>query len=354
MRRIICVLAGLVIVLAGAVISGARTDDQKEKAKAKDKEKTVEKERIWAPEAEPPQAFAIAPLEGGHLGVFVEEVTPERAKELGLSEERGAVIMKIVADGPAEKAGLKENDVIVGFNGRRVDSVRELQRLLTETPAGRNVSIEVIRGSSHQTVTAQLGKRSPEFRWRPELDEQIRKSTEDAMLRAQEQLKLSEDLAKRGEELKKLGPEYQEEMNKLKEKFRLAPGFGDFFFVGPGEFRLFRGGRLGVSTESLTSQLAGYFGVRDGKGALVTQVTENSAGAKAGLKAGDVIIAVDNEPIDGVNSLIRELNKKEEGQVSLRIVRDKTEQTITVTLEKRERLVRPVPPRRKVAMAAAN
>src|SRR5260370_2665779 len=81
-------------------------------------------------------------LDGSYLGVFLEEVTADRMKELGLNQERGAVVMKIVKNSPAEKAGLKENDVIVSFHGRPVDSVREFERLLGDTPAGRTVAVE--------------------------------------------------------------------------------------------------------------------------------------------------------------------------------------------------------------------
>ena len=101
--------------------------------------------------------------EGSYLGVYLEEVTPERAKELGLKEERGALVMKVVEGSPADKAGLKENDTIVSFNGRRVDSVREMQRMLGETPVGRNVTIEIVRGGSQQTISATLSKRSSDF-----------------------------------------------------------------------------------------------------------------------------------------------------------------------------------------------
>ena len=69
------------------------------------------------------QAPAPLSVSGSYLGVFLEEVTPERKKDLGLSEERGAIVMKVISGSPAEKAGLKENDVIASFNGRQVDSV---------------------------------------------------------------------------------------------------------------------------------------------------------------------------------------------------------------------------------------
>src|SRR5262249_40204140 len=99
-------------------------------------------------------------LDGSYLGVFLEEVTSDRVKELGLSQERGAIIMKVIKDSPAEKAGLKENDVIVSFNGRPVDSVREFERLLGDTPPNRTVAIEFLRGGSRQTVSATVTKRN--------------------------------------------------------------------------------------------------------------------------------------------------------------------------------------------------
>jgi serine protease Do len=106
----------------------------------------------------------------------------------------------------------------------------------------------------------------------------------------------------------------------------------------------FRGARLGISVETLTDQLAEYFGVKDGHGVLVTEVRENTPAAKAGLKAGDIITAIDDQKVDDVSSLTGPLNKKEEGAVKLTIMRDRNQQTITVTLEKRE--TRPVTPRR--------
>jgi len=90
--------------------------------------------------------------------------------------------------------------------------------------------------------------------------------------------------------------------------------------------------RIGISTQTLTKQLADYFGVADG--ILVTSVNENSAAAKAGLKAGDVITAVDGEKVDSPGDISRAINKKQDGSVTLTIVRDRNTKTITVTPEK--------------------
>lgn len=322
LRRLSLIIPLIAALGAGvAIASGAA---QKDKAKSKDRTESKEQREKDKTLLESPGLFGLelGAGDGGYLGVYLEEVTPERTKELGLKEERGAVVMKVVADSPAEKSGLKENDVIVSFNGRRVDSVREMQRLLNETPADRTVQIEVIRGNSRQTLAATLAKRSLQsFKLLgPGFNEKFMKQNEESMKRAEESLKRSEESLK----------QYQ---GKLK---ALPPNFGDFAFVNPGEFAFFGGTRLGISAESLTDQLAEFFGVKDSKGVLVASVEDNSSAAKAGIKAGDVIIAIDNEKVDSVRALLKALSGKTEGTVAVKVVRNRTEQTINVTLEKHE------------------
>ena len=89
--------------------------------------------------------------------------------------------------------------------------------------------------------------------------------------------------------------------------------------------------RIGVSTTQLTKQLADYFGVAGGEGVLVTSVADDSPAAKAGIKAGDVITSLDGEKIEDAGDLSRALDKKKEGDVSLTIIRNKSQRTITVT-----------------------
>ncbi len=86
---------------------------------------------------------------------------------------------------------------------------------------------------------------------------------------------------------------------------------------------------LGLGVAPLTAQLAQYFGVEGG--ILVNNVRPNSPGSKAGLKAGDVIIGIDNEPVRGALGLIRSIDDKKESDISLKIVRDRKNQTVTVT-----------------------
>src|SRR5918993_2942820 len=89
--------------------------------------------------------------------------------------------------------------------------------------------------------------------------------------------------------------------------------------------------RIGVSTTTLTKQLADYFGIVDGKGVLVTSVADDSAAAKAGIKAGDIITAIDGEKIEDAGDLARGINKKKEGDVTLTVIRNKNQRNITVT-----------------------
>lgn len=302
-------LLSLVAVVGLTVAVTNTAASQKDKLK----EKAEREKKLGGSEDGARQFFMLpqATGEGSYLGVYLEEVTPDRMKELGLAEERGAIVMKVVEGSPAAKAGLKENDVVVSFNGQRVDSMIALRRLLSETPSDRNVQIEVIRGGNRQTVAATLSKKSQNFALgSPDWNGQL--------LQGEEARKRAEELFRQQQDGKGL------------------PDFGNFSFVNPGEFMAFRGGRLGISGESLTDQLAEYFGVKEGRGVLVAQVNENSAASKAGLKAGDVIIAIDNEKIDNVNALVSTLWKKEEGSIALKIIRNHVEQTITVTLEKRQ------------------
>ena len=101
-------------------------------------------------------------------------------------------------------------------------------------------------------------------------------------------------------------------------------------------FMSMRGGRLGVGIQTLEPQLAEYFGLGERTGVLITTVKEESPAAKAGLKAGDVIIAVDGEDIDGTGDVSRLVWDAEAGPVAIRILRDRDERTVTVDLPEAE------------------
>jgi C-terminal processing protease CtpA/Prc len=100
----------------------------------------------------------------------------------------------------------------------------------------------------------------------------------------------------------------------------------------------------------LTKQLADYFGIADGKGVLVTSVAEDSPAAKAGIRAGDVIVAVDGEKVDSAGDVTRGLNKKKEGDVSLTLIRNKSQINVNVTpkMPDQQRVITPSQSARRV------
>lgn len=247
---------------------------------------------VWAPQAD--RNFTLFFQGGTFLGVHAEDVSKENMASYGMREVRGVGVTEVVKDSPAEKAGLRKGDVIVGFNGEAVTSTRKLNRLVNESSPDQNVRLTIARGGSEQEVSATLGKR-------------------DAFNKVWNE-KTREEMREKIEKMKKDMPA------------KIKSGDGTWT-INMGGYR-----RIGISTQTLTKQLADYFGVSEG--ILVTSVVDNSAAAKAGLKAGDVITAVDGEKVDSPGDISRAINKKEDGPVTLTVVRDRSSRSVTVTPEK--------------------
>lgn len=199
-----------------------------------------------------------------------------------VSDSSSGVRIDDVGEGsPAEKAGLKEGDVVVQFDGERVRSARQFTRLVQETPEGRSVKMAILRGGQNQTLEATPENRST-FRWDPE------------------------DLPRRFD-------------------FRIPdPGF---------RFPVSRG-RLGVTVQSLTPELEEYFGAKNG-GVLVSSVTRDSPAAKAGLKAGDVITSINGDRVADSGDLVRELNDATSDEMTIAVLRDRKAMTLKATITRR-------------------
>jgi serine protease Do len=230
---------------------------------------------------------------GPWLGVVLSDIDAAKAKELKLASENGVLVKEVREDSPAAKAGLAKDDVIVEFAGEKVRSAAHLRRLVRETVPDRNVTIVVSRAGQSKTLTAKLETRH--------------------------QGPMPFGAA---------GPMTGEKFN-----IPVPPGAG----VGEFNFKFFPGARLGISGDDLTPQLAEFFGVKQGKGVLVREVIVGSAAEKAGLKAGDVIVAVDGKEVASVGKLRRALAGEKVGaekrKASLTIVRNKQEQTLSVELD---------------------
>ncbi|MCA1632582.1 MAG: PDZ domain-containing protein [Acidobacteria bacterium] len=284
--------------------------------------------------ASPPALFAAAFYNGdNYLGVRVEELTRENLSRYGLaagSEPRGVGVESVLKGSPAERAGLRERDVIIRFDGEEVTSVRKLNRLIDESSPEHTARLTVLRGGSEQQLSAKLGKQEgfvPALGNGFERDfgadaarrlaEQYRGDSEETRRRAEELRRRAEELGRGGEELRRRAEELQ----------RNNPGGTFGFFAVAGR-------RIGITTSALGPQLAEYFGVR--KGVLVTSVEENSPAAKSGLKAGDVIVEAEGEQVGESGDLSRALNRKEEGEVMLSVMRERKQRTIRVTPERRQ------------------
>jgi len=93
----------------------------------------------------------------GYLGVKIQSLTPELATKLKLSGQTGAVVSEVTRNSPAEKAGLKKNDVLIEFDGKSVTDSRHLRLIVAEKPPGSSVSVKVFREGKEQTLTVELG-----------------------------------------------------------------------------------------------------------------------------------------------------------------------------------------------------
>jgi serine protease Do len=242
----------------------------------------------------------------GWLGIEISEVNSEKAKELKLSETRGVVVGSVEADGPAAKAGLKENDVILSYEGQNVEGTIQFRRLVRESPPGRSIPLSISRDGSVQTLTIEVGQRENGF------------GSGDS------------DSAPRVYKFKV--PNVQE--------FKM-PDF-DFNPMVTPESMDFHAPLLGIGAEDLSGQLGDYFGVPSGEGILVREVRSGTPAEKAGLKAGDVITKVDGQTVKSTRDLRSQLRQKiDQKSVTLSVVRKGSEISVPVAIEKPRRIDAP-------------
>jgi serine protease Do len=94
----------------------------------------------------------------GWLGVLIQKITPELKDKLDLKDEKGALVADVVSGGPAEKAGLKRGDVIVSFDGKEIEEMKQLPYVVASTPVGKMVTVELIRKGKKNALQVEVGE----------------------------------------------------------------------------------------------------------------------------------------------------------------------------------------------------
>ncbi|KAA0688625.1 DegQ family serine endoprotease [Azospirillum brasilense] len=95
-------------------------------------------------------------VERGWLGVKIQEMSPEIAESVGLSQPKGALVAEVTPDSPAAKAGVRQGDVILAYGGKPVNTLRDLTRWVADTKAGDSVDMTVVRKGKETTLTAHI------------------------------------------------------------------------------------------------------------------------------------------------------------------------------------------------------
>jgi predicted metalloprotease with PDZ domain len=217
----------------------------------------------------------------GWLGVQIQDLTSRKAKELKVQTEEGALVADVTSDSPADKAGIKKNDVVVEFNGRAIYDSEDLTKAVRRTKPGTTAAVVVERTDGKKTLQVTLGK------------------------------------------LKHSGWAFSTTVPTP----RVSP-----------RMLLFRNTvTCGMHMTDLNRQLGEYFGAPGGKGVLVEEVEEESEAAKAGFKAGDVILRIGDEKIEDLGDVSDALEDFKDGEkANVEILRKGSRQTLTLTIDEEE------------------
>jgi serine protease Do len=244
---------------------------------------------------------------GSYLGVDTRDITPDRLGALHLKDERGVEVTMVDQDAPAGKAGLKEQDVILTLNGSEVQSVEQLRRMIRETPSGRTVTLGISRNGQPVTVKVELADRKKSFAFES------------------------------GSGHYKFAMPAMPAMPAIPAMpaMPVIPNMSDMD-VPVSIVVVHSSLHSGLMVENLTPQLSDFFGAKKGEGVLVRSVEKGSRADKAGFRAGDVIVKINGEPILDSGDFSHALRARKDNTANVNVIRDKKEQTITITLPERK------------------
>jgi len=216
----------------------------------------------------------------GWLGVSITDMTPKRAKSMHVKTNEGALVENVMDESPAEKAGVKSDDIILEFNGKKVTDADDLRETVRTTKPGTSVSILVSRQDKKKTLKATLDA-APDWRAVPPLPH--------------------------------IPPVPHVEVPVPRFRFSISTN------------------SYGLRVIDLTRQLGKYFGAPGGRGALVEEVQEGSVADSAGFQAGDVIVKVQDEPITHARDIWDALEEVKKGDTaSVEVVRRGNSQKLSL------------------------
>lgn len=235
---------------------------------------------------------------GSSIGATVRDASSAELTAAGVSQPGGAFVIRVTEGGAASKAGLMANDLVVEFDGEQVRSAIHLVRLVRETATGRSVKATLVRDKARRTVEIVPTDRASIVIDNDAIRRQVERATRDLP-------RLRVDI-----DPDRFGPNFP---------------FGDR-------------ARLGVQLLPVSDQLATYFGVKGG--VLVASVETDSPAGRAGLRAGDVIVTVNNRAVNDARDVSNEIGRGE-SVLSLTVMRDKKEVALKATVPE----VQPAQPR---------
>ena len=230
---------------------------------------------------------------GSSIGASVRDASSAELTAAGVSQPGGAFVLSVTEGGAAAKAGLLANDLVVEFDGEAVRSARHLVRLVRETASGRSVKATLVRDKARRNVELV-----PTDRLSITID--------------------NDAIQRQVERAAKNFPRLRVDID--------PDRFGRNFPFSERQ-------RLGVQLLPVSDQLATYFGVKGG--VLVTSVEAESPAARAGLKAGDVIVTVNSRAVNDAGDVANEIGRGGSA-LSLTVMRDKKEVTIKATMPEPE------------------
>lgn len=249
----------------------------------------------------------------GYLGIYIRDVSEDQLPALKLKEPRGAEITDVDHDGPACKAGLQMRDVILQLNGQVVENGEQLRRMLRETPPGRTVSLVISRDGQQQTISMQMADR--ETVEREAWEKRYRVPAPDSSYAAPH---VGNGF------LKSSAPSVMPAEPK---------GHRDFL----GTTMILSASFTGAKLEVMGPQLAQFFGAEGSAGLLVRSVDPNSPAEMAGMKAGDVVVKVNQISVASGSDWSKTIHENKNRPVAVVVLRDKHEQTLTLVPDSKKR-----------------